>query len=504
MERIQNRKYVVGAMVGLLLIVALVLAWPGAHRMELDQAQKDFLNGINDIQTLKINEPLLPLPNPNFKLAFVFEVNRHGARAPYQRNSTFALSGFDVGREQLTAQGQRQRYLLGKYNQYRYGTQRGLVNTNYCMCTSPREQIKVESTDVYRTITSAHAEMLALYPMDEECCQLKKGSPDLKIKFVVRRRDQLNSDLGLKAVPPGFQQIPIYNYIVSENNTHISSHGCRYANQAENSLEHLNQTYEGHLDLIQILKEPVSKAFGLNISKPMSYHDLVAYADTLVDREFEKLPLNYDFTYQQISQLNNVNKWAQLLKLSPDARQRYMTRLFAEPLGIMAKIVKEVGHAVKIGKIQGKNELDFFFQSLSQPKYLLYSGHDSTMAPVWDFLNASNFKWSYIPFASSLHIELLLDQQCLLDSTASVEKCFKMKINSNGVDFSFIKNENWELKETFDQQKSVDQFSYLQMIKFFNNISYKQQGYADGNSLQQMCAEDFSLIKYKLNQNRKE
>ena len=42
---------------------------------------------------------------------FVFELTRHGARAP-----TASAENYSVGEGMLTPQGMRQRYLLGKYN----------------------------------------------------------------------------------------------------------------------------------------------------------------------------------------------------------------------------------------------------------------------------------------------------------------------------------------------------------------------------------------------------
>jgi hypothetical protein len=47
------------------------------------------------------------------KLGFVFEVVRHGARAPLK---AFASYPFKVEPGMLTEQGMRQRYLLGRYN----------------------------------------------------------------------------------------------------------------------------------------------------------------------------------------------------------------------------------------------------------------------------------------------------------------------------------------------------------------------------------------------------
>ena len=87
-----------------------------------------------------------------------------------------------------------------------------------------------------------------------------------------------------------------------------------------------------------------------------------------------------------------------------------MTRLFAEPINIMSEIVDTISYATRQNQdIVTQELISEVIKNLKTPKYLLYSGHDSTMAPVWDFLNATNFHWDTIPFASSLHIELLLN-----------------------------------------------------------------------------------------------
>ena len=51
------------------------------------------------------------------KLAFVYEVVRHGARAPLADEPP---GYFQVPTEALTASGMRQRHLLGRHNRQRY------------------------------------------------------------------------------------------------------------------------------------------------------------------------------------------------------------------------------------------------------------------------------------------------------------------------------------------------------------------------------------------------
>lgn len=90
-------------------------------------------------------------------VAFVFEVVRHGARAPIDDFGT--ITKFPVSAGQLTPQGMRQRFLLGSYHRERYTETYPLLNPVY-----DHEEIFVQSTDVNRTITSAYSELLGMYP----------------------------------------------------------------------------------------------------------------------------------------------------------------------------------------------------------------------------------------------------------------------------------------------------------------------------------------------------
>lgn len=66
--------------------------------------------------------------NPDEQLIFVFELVRHGARAPIV---DLELDKFPVGEGQLTPEGMRQRYLLGRYNRQRYTETFPLLSNDY-------------------------------------------------------------------------------------------------------------------------------------------------------------------------------------------------------------------------------------------------------------------------------------------------------------------------------------------------------------------------------------
>jgi lysosomal acid phosphatase len=88
--------------------------------------------------------------DPNHNLKFVFEIVRHGARAPTRTDTLRFGSTFGPG--ELTPNGMRQRYFLGRYNYQRYHQDLGDYS----------KDIYVQSTNVHRTLQSGYSELLGM------------------------------------------------------------------------------------------------------------------------------------------------------------------------------------------------------------------------------------------------------------------------------------------------------------------------------------------------------
>ena len=108
------------------------------------------------------------------EINYVFELNRHGARAPttiWHNNDTY---GFNLGphlkdKGMLTPIGMRQRYLLGKYNQHIYNNQ---TNLNFKKMIGKKtyglfNRFGIYSTNFYRTIQSSYASNFAYFQKGE-------------------------------------------------------------------------------------------------------------------------------------------------------------------------------------------------------------------------------------------------------------------------------------------------------------------------------------------------
>jgi hypothetical protein len=116
------------------------------------------------------------------KLGFVFQMVRHGARAPLIAEPA---NVFKVPSQYLTASGMRQRFLLGTSNHRKYIDHYGLLDTTF----NPN-QIYAQSTDIHRVLQSTYSEFMGLYPPSNSTQDtLSKG--ELK---------SLNSDKGMPSL----------------------------------------------------------------------------------------------------------------------------------------------------------------------------------------------------------------------------------------------------------------------------------------------------------------
>jgi len=94
------------------------------------------------------------------ELMSVFELSRHGARAPMGDPA-----GFTVSSHQLTPMGMRQRYLLGRYNFAKYSTHLGgkVSQEDARKKTAVIfDKLHAQSTDISRTVLSAYSEVMGL------------------------------------------------------------------------------------------------------------------------------------------------------------------------------------------------------------------------------------------------------------------------------------------------------------------------------------------------------
>jgi hypothetical protein len=68
----------------------------------------------------------------------------------------------------------------------------------------------------------------------------------------------------------------------------------------------------------------------------LTFYDLIGYSDTIVARKFQGLSLGdpnifsiANLTSEQMKDIDEVNKWAQIDKYTDDARAAWMTKILS-------------------------------------------------------------------------------------------------------------------------------------------------------------------------------
>ena len=162
----------------------------------------------------------------HLELKYAFEIVRHGARAPMLPDPRFTTEHL----QQLTPQGMRQRFLLGRYNYEKYGKDLGGSQM------MQRDAIEVTSTNVFRTLQSGYSELQgmtyqakgarpALTEKQAKALQLhERGQPPMH----VRRSDELHQHLSRFAIVEGFAAVPIFTSIEATLENDLASNGCQF------------------------------------------------------------------------------------------------------------------------------------------------------------------------------------------------------------------------------------------------------------------------------------
>lgn len=270
-------------------------------------------------------------------LAYAFNFNRHGARAPRIDNvgidvSIFAddMVLFPVEFEMLTPSGMRQRYLKGRYNRKRYSS---LLSSQYI----PGE-LYVQSTARSRTNQSAGSELLGMYPPGESNERIPLGAArqDAKITsppFNIRDEAKLMAELGDYALPHGFVPIPIMAVQKHEING-IRSESCPKFHATFDKELWNPDTYSEYSDMVEMLKVPVQAALGLSdeVMAEADFAALQEYAGILTCKQFEGHEMTpWLFTEETWFQLHRLQA-IRLAVADGELSDLYMSKLFNHPL----------------------------------------------------------------------------------------------------------------------------------------------------------------------------
>ena len=135
------------------------------------------------------------------KPVFVFQVARHGSRVPaYIEDKKYHTSQLSWARKplMLTALGEQQMSKLGRSTRESYIEKNGLLSNQF----NP-EEFSIRSANDERSVLSAYAYLLGLYPESIKNPKLISPSTgkDMEEPYTQEQLETLRTDLGLDKVP---------------------------------------------------------------------------------------------------------------------------------------------------------------------------------------------------------------------------------------------------------------------------------------------------------------
>ena len=344
---------------------------------------------------------LLQTPFITPQLHFAFELFRHGARAPSEllSNNTDIFGEAWESPSHLTAVGLRQHYILGHRNRLRYIETTSLLNKTF----NPKELI-VFSTDSDRTILSANAQLQGLYPQGTghnlTSSQAQSAIPPNDNTSYKDEQERLQ----LSALPDHMELIPVKTFIPSEHLVNLFSPSvCPNMSEILNNStqqakiqNYINTLHDKYSDVI-------SKLTNTTVDNVMYDYDstniiLDTFISTYYDgkdlTKFTNAGINITdfltdaFDFYTLDMIGNGEGHELLTSIS-------MTYVFKQ-------LIKWMDMRIEMERNGKGNESDY-----TKPKFVMYSGHDSTLGAFEGFMKyAFGCEVKYPKFASSVFVEL--------------------------------------------------------------------------------------------------
>eukprot|EP00347_Sterkiella_histriomuscorum_P000163 403376932 len=406
------------------------------------------------------------------KLAYVFQLIRHGARAPLVETEPWI---FKVPTGHLTAEGMRQRYLMGQFNRQRFiqvqdqmqsdsnlgesinqGSNKGFLDDEY----NPN-QIYVQSTTVPRAVQSTYSELLGLYPPkgskltegENQSLISGKGQPKLKLRNLQQNTEDLDS---LHSTIDGLTIIPNFNYLtynplMFDSCPYVDDRfDYYYSKKAEETFADVSSY------ILPIVKKSLGKSQGFNDTQinALTFKDCYRIQDQIKAEQFEGRNHTFHFTNEVWANSRNIQKWILTLPQGDEGRALLQTKAMEFPLKVMSDRLQSI--------IKQKDDL-----KRDELKYVIYSGHDDQIANLLMWLDPYHYEFLDVPYTSNVYFELHYDDECL--TQVGDESCFSVHVIHEGRPLSFDTCLDGNIKRNSKSKNC----SYTDFIEHINKIKYQ-------------------------------
>ena len=352
--------------------------------------------------------------HPKYKTVFIAELFRHGARTTTKVDKANFPFTSEIGFGNLTGNGQRMQFLLGQQIRKNYSelfnTGSGPSNFDYLLYSSP----------IPRCIVSANSHMLGLYPPGPTAGdKVSTSQTGDGLKYMSPPGDEVpdvvfNNQTFPSALPSGVRVFPILNF---QNIDYMFLHNGRETCPGMGSLKSQidPKTASDTLDVTETAKQMEAAGLKAEIIFGQS-----TWTTDLLDKFFDQARAYLYYKGEQFpgmtedlyTQTRMIASWHFSGEMSGGPKvAKFHTTTISEQLLVNMN-----------NKINGTN---------SKLKYLMFSGHDSTVYPFMHahkIINGTCSKQMYETYM--LNKTVIKDCQFLPEFSSS----FLWELNKNSVD----------------------------------------------------------------------
>ena len=359
-------------------------------------SSEEIFNPIPDENGM-LNDEYNHYNNEEHNLYFIFFHFRHGARAPlYLRdNNTDMLGGKWPIKGEITSLGRRQQYEIGLKNRKRYSF---FINEEY----DPKE-IKMFSTNFNRSMVSAECQLLGLY----------SNISYNDIHFYDFNGTNVNTDPEITSIMPPIQLFD------KNDDDFIKEYKYKYEKTFKNHFDcpFLREQYRKNFNKSNEIIDTLVKDFN------SEYYDILIKEYKHISKRKLKTVKGFDrfcdvyisvyYDKDNFHVLDKIAKHGKNLTKLAEICTDYLFKNFmyirnsglTENNAVMSQspILKKVLDWMEVRADQNNN----FASLYTEPKFVLYSGHDSTLFEYQKiFKKYFNIEFEFTDFSATQLIEL--------------------------------------------------------------------------------------------------
>ena len=346
----------------------------------------------------------------DYKLLFVFEIMRHGARSPLELSSSSSSSEeeedvfheyWPYGKGELTSIGITQHFLIGYRNYLRY-----IKRFNFLKETYDPNEILLISTPLNRSLMSINAEIQGMF-LPGSGPVLKKNESDIAVpplksdEYYKKEKEDLDKNQRYAAIKERINVLPVYTFDSDVFDPQMGTEkNCKALGSLYNKRQNSKKYKNFYNQLNNTFGEKLKNILKLNNTNFTHDRDIV---NKITDAAIA------DYTENK-----NMSKIKDYLSIE---EFKEFVENFAFNFSYLEYIGSDENHDEKIAKVSASQTFEYILDWMdkiknekSNLKFVLFSMHETNLGPFTYFLKMA-FKTDikYANFSANAHLEFYKD-----------------------------------------------------------------------------------------------